>query len=139
VWINGEWSRAQKRPGPNFAGHRIVIAWGCGSGCIEMAMSDAEPGTVYSLPVSAARFALPMLVFPIRPLVLPRFSIGKIANDHKGNTTRGPPQCDLERFLLPVRGRSLETPELFPSMLSLWTPPLTSSKTFTIVQAVTFP
>jgi hypothetical protein len=29
-----------------------------------MAMSDAETGTVYSLPISAGGFALPMLVFP---------------------------------------------------------------------------
>jgi hypothetical protein len=64
VWINGKWSKEQKGPGPNFAGHYIVIAWGCGSGCIEMAISDAETGTVYSLPISEGGFALPMLVFP---------------------------------------------------------------------------
>lgn len=65
VWINGEWNKQQKGPGPNFAGHYIVIAWGCGSGCIEMAVSDAETGTVYRLPISEGRgFALPMLVFP---------------------------------------------------------------------------
>jgi hypothetical protein len=65
VWINGEWSKEQNKPGPNFAGHYIVIAWGCGSGCIRMAMSDAETGTVYNPPpVSDGELALPMLVFP---------------------------------------------------------------------------
>ena len=64
VWINGEWGKEQNRPGPNFAGHYIVIVWGCGAGCIEMAMSDAETGTVYGPPISEGGFALPMLVFP---------------------------------------------------------------------------
>jgi hypothetical protein len=26
VWINGEWSKEQKGPGPNFAGRYVVIA-----------------------------------------------------------------------------------------------------------------
>jgi hypothetical protein len=64
VWINGGWGKEQNRPGPNFAGHYIVIIWGCGSGCIEMAMSDAETGTVYNPPISEGGFVLPMLVFP---------------------------------------------------------------------------
>jgi hypothetical protein len=64
VWINGEWTKEQNKPGPNFAGHYIVISWGCGSACIRMAMTDAETGTVYSPPISEGTFALPMLVFP---------------------------------------------------------------------------
>jgi hypothetical protein len=64
VWINGEWAKEQNRPGPNFAGHYIVIIWGCGSGCIEMAVSDAATGVVYDPPVSDGGLALPMLVFP---------------------------------------------------------------------------
>lgn len=65
VWINGEWGREQNRPGPNFAGHYIVIVWGCGTGCIRMAMSDAETGAVYNPPISAGGLALPMLMFPV--------------------------------------------------------------------------
>ena len=64
VWINGEWGRELNRPGPNFAGHYIVIVWGCGAGCIRMAMSDAKTGSVYNPPVSAGGLALPMLMFP---------------------------------------------------------------------------
>jgi hypothetical protein len=64
VWSNGEWGKEQNGPGPNFAGHYIVIIWGCGSGCIEMAMSDAGTGTVYNPPISEGGFALPTLVFP---------------------------------------------------------------------------
>jgi hypothetical protein len=64
VWINGEWAKEQNRPGPNFAGHYIIIVWGCGAGCIRMTMSDAETGAVYGPPVSAGGLALPMLMFP---------------------------------------------------------------------------
>lgn len=64
VWINGEWGKEQNRQGPNFAGHYIVIVWGCGSGCLRMAMSDAETGAVYNPPVSDdVGLTLPMLVF----------------------------------------------------------------------------
>jgi len=54
-----------ERPGPNFAGHYIVIRWGCGSPCIQMAIVDAETGTVYSPPITASGsgsgFVLPLL------------------------------------------------------------------------------
>ncbi len=62
VWINGEWGREQNKPGPNFAGHYIVIVWGCGAGCIRMAMSDAETGAVYNPPVSDGGLTLPILM-----------------------------------------------------------------------------
>jgi hypothetical protein len=68
VWINGEWGKEQSRPGPNFAGHYIVIVWGCGSECLRMAMSNAETGAVYNPPVSGdVGLALPMLVLPNSP------------------------------------------------------------------------
>ena len=52
-----------ERPGPNFAGHYIVIRWGCGSPCIQMAVVDADTGNVYPPPISANNggFALPLL------------------------------------------------------------------------------
>jgi hypothetical protein len=65
VWINGKWSKEQGKPGPNFAGHYIVIIWGCGAGCIRMAISNAQTGAVYDPPVSAGGLALPMLMFPV--------------------------------------------------------------------------
>ncbi len=64
VWINGAWGEERNLPGPNFAGHYIVIVWGCGTACIRMAVSNAETGAVYDPPVSYKGFALPMLVFP---------------------------------------------------------------------------
>lgn len=38
--------------GPNFAGHYTVVRWGCGSGCIEMAVVDARTGVIYWPPFS---------------------------------------------------------------------------------------
>lgn len=38
------------RKGPNFAGHYTVAEWGCGSGCMSMAVVDAESGKVFSVP-----------------------------------------------------------------------------------------
>jgi len=65
VWINGEWGKEQNRPGPNFAGHYVVIVWGCGAPCLMMAVCDAETGEVYNPPLSATGgLTLPLLVFP---------------------------------------------------------------------------
>lgn len=61
VWVNGEWSTEQQRPGPNFAGHFIVIVWGCGAACLRMVICDAITGAVYDPPLSAGGLALPIL------------------------------------------------------------------------------
>src|SRR5215210_1857780 len=37
---------------PNFAGHYIVVKWGCGSACVEGAIIDAKTGRVYMLPAT---------------------------------------------------------------------------------------
>jgi len=64
VWING--GQEQNRPGPNLAGHYIVIVWGCGAPCMMMAVADAETGAVYNPPVSAdGGLFLPLLGFPV--------------------------------------------------------------------------
>ena len=33
--------------GPNFAGHYPIVTWGCGTGCQQMAVVDAQTGRVY--------------------------------------------------------------------------------------------
>jgi hypothetical protein len=35
------------RRGVNFAGHYVVVGWGCGTGCISGAIVDARDGRVY--------------------------------------------------------------------------------------------
>ncbi len=64
VRINGDWGKEQNTPGPNFAGHYIVIVWGCGSPCLMMAVCDAATGAVLNPPLSASGLALPLLVLP---------------------------------------------------------------------------
>jgi hypothetical protein len=55
--------RGRERPGPNFAGHYIVIQWGCGSPCLQMAIADAETGVILLPPIAAdgKGFILPLL------------------------------------------------------------------------------
>ena len=36
--------------GANFAGHYTIAEWGCGSGCMSIAVVDAVSGKVYSAP-----------------------------------------------------------------------------------------
>lgn len=60
--VHGE-GQGSERPGPNFAGHYVVIRWGCGSPCIQLAIVDAQTGSVYSPPMTAqgSGFVLPLL------------------------------------------------------------------------------
>lgn len=39
-----------ERRGPNFAGHYVLVQWGCGSNCMEAALIDANTGNVLRLP-----------------------------------------------------------------------------------------
>jgi hypothetical protein len=42
--------RSAAREKPNFAGHYIVAAWGCGSACLMGAVIDANSGVVHWFP-----------------------------------------------------------------------------------------
>ena len=42
--------REAARETPNFAGHYIIAAWGCGAGCLMGAVIDANTGKVYWFP-----------------------------------------------------------------------------------------
>jgi len=39
--------REGAREGVNFAGHYTLVQWGCGAGCVDVAILDARTGTVY--------------------------------------------------------------------------------------------
>jgi hypothetical protein len=60
-----------ERPGPNFAGHYIVIQWGCGTDCEEMAIVDAQTGRIYQPPFGgkspSVYFSVPIRTFLRRP------------------------------------------------------------------------
>jgi len=38
--------------GPNFNGHYAISYWGCGSNCLEFAITDLQTGRVFALPDS---------------------------------------------------------------------------------------
>lgn len=44
--------RSQAREKPNFAGHYILGAWGCGTGCLMGAVIDANTGKVFWFPAT---------------------------------------------------------------------------------------
>lgn len=48
----GVWRDGKSQPGPNFAGHYIVVRWMCGSPCGMMAVVDASNGQVHGPPIS---------------------------------------------------------------------------------------
>jgi hypothetical protein len=45
--------------GPNFAGRYTVVHWGCGTGCAEVAVVDAQTGFVYWPPLQYADIPTP--------------------------------------------------------------------------------
>jgi len=73
VLVDGQRGAEQHRPGPNVAGHYVVIVWGCGAPCLRMAVCDAETGAVYNPPIAAdGGLGLPLLVLPS--------SVGRVAD-----------------------------------------------------------
>jgi hypothetical protein len=39
--------REGAKDGPNFAGHYTILGWGCGAGCVSLAIVDAKTGRVF--------------------------------------------------------------------------------------------
>lgn len=64
----------KEQPGPNFAGHMIVVQWPCGAPCMMMAMADAQTGDVYSSPISFDGIGSQSLALP---LLTPELAVGR--------------------------------------------------------------
>jgi hypothetical protein len=75
VWT-GE-SEMKERPGPNFAGHYVIVRWGCGAGCRRMAVVDARSGQTYAPPMSSEGRT---------GLALPQFGTGAARTDFRLNS-----------------------------------------------------
>lgn len=56
-----------ERPGPNFAGHYLLVQWSCGLDCTEAAVIDAVDGTVLPLPTLPHRQSPPSFLVEIGP------------------------------------------------------------------------
>lgn len=50
--------RTAAAAGPDFAGHFTVAEWGCGAGCVSVAIVDAATGAVYRPPFRFLNWAL---------------------------------------------------------------------------------
>jgi hypothetical protein len=79
--FDGETGKEFLRPGPNFAGHYVLVSFGCGepalTGCFAAAIADARTGRLYRAPFPApdSGFRLPYFgVFVERPGRYPAFS-----------------------------------------------------------------
>ena len=44
--------------GPNFAGHYTIADWGCGAGCVSIALIDAVDGHIYAPPFDVLAWQL---------------------------------------------------------------------------------
>ncbi len=44
--------------GPNFAGHYTIAEWGCGAGCVSIALIDAKDGRVFAGPFESLSWSL---------------------------------------------------------------------------------
>ena len=49
--------------GPNFAGHYTIAEWGCGSGCVSIAVVDAKDGTVFQAPFRTLGWGMPVVEY----------------------------------------------------------------------------
>ena len=50
--------REGAKDGPNFAGHYTIAQWGCGAGCVSMALIDAADGKIYRGPFQVLSWEL---------------------------------------------------------------------------------
>jgi hypothetical protein len=49
--------------GPNYAGHYTIADWGCGMGCVSIAIVDAKDGRIYQAPFSALAWGMPLMKY----------------------------------------------------------------------------
>ena len=80
----------EERAGPNFAGHYYVVQWGCGTGCLRMAVVDAVTGMVFPPPLSMDKQQ--------DPSALPPFGMGPALVDYRLNSRLFVMHtCDLDK------------------------------------------
>jgi hypothetical protein len=50
--------REAAQKGPNFAGHYTLAEWGCGAGCVSMAIVDSQTGETFDAPFNLLGYDL---------------------------------------------------------------------------------
>ena len=108
----------KEQPGPNFAGHYVIITWGCGSPCLMAAIVDLRTGRVFPPPFhhgpGHSYFQVPW-AFPMDPLayrVDSRLLIANICESDKtvrveGRVSYEPQRCGTHYFLMSDNGPRL--------------------------------
>jgi hypothetical protein len=79
--FDGETGMELQRPGPNFAGHFVIVSFGCNkpalTGCLAAAIVDARTGRLYQAPAPAPELGLRLPYFGVfaeRPAHYPPLS-----------------------------------------------------------------
>ena len=73
---DGATGKGLKRPGPNFAGHYVIIQWGCGAPCLMAAIADLQTGTVLYPPITGLGIGKPDFALP---LLTPELAVSRNA------------------------------------------------------------
>lgn len=92
------------KPGPDFAGHYVIVTWGCGSPCLMAAIVDLKTGRVYPPPFHHGRgrsyFQVPW-AFPMTPPLAyrtnSRLLIANVCEEDTTVTVGGQPDFEAHR------------------------------------------
>lgn len=79
--------------GPNFAGHYTIADWGCGAGCVSIAVIDAKDGQVFDGPFQVLSWAMYTYEGKI-PANTPDFAPLEFSKDSRLLIARGCPEED---------------------------------------------
>lgn len=60
----GVFRDGKEQAGPNFAGHFIVVQWGCGTSCVMMVIVDTLTGKIYDIPLGFGKEAGQRMLLP---------------------------------------------------------------------------
>lgn len=109
---DGTTGRELAAPGPNFAGHYVVVTWGCGSPCLMAAIVDLKTGRVFPPPFhhgpGHSYFQVPWS-FPAEPTLSYRLdSRLLVANICEADNNAGAAQkCGAHYFVIADKGLKL--------------------------------
>ena len=115
---DGATGKELARPGPNFAGHYVIVTWGCGSPCLMAAFVDLKDGRILPPPFhhgsGHSYFQVPW-AFPKEPLqyrVNSRLLIANICEANKlsrvdGHASYEAQRCGAHYFVMCDKGLTL--------------------------------
>lgn len=112
---DGITDRPETGPGPNFAGHFLIVTWGCGSPCLMAAIVNLKTGRVYPPPfhhgLAHGYFQVPW-AFPMNPplefRLNSRLLVARICEGENGSGLGSTPSnCGVHFFVMTEDGPKL--------------------------------